>query len=480
MFSVTSRSRCCGVELGLFEHLHHDLGERLGTELAQRDVDRHREVRPAALLPGPLLLAGPAQHPLTDLFDLARGLGDGDEVRGRDLPELRVLPAQQGLRAHEMSGARVDLRLVVELELVALEGKQQVLLDPGLRRRPVAQRRRVEREGVAALALGRLHGQVGIAHQLLAGPALLGEQGDAHARGHSDLATADQVRLGDAVEHLAGGQRGVVRSTQVEQDGRQLVAAQARDHLTAAQAVGDAVADALEQPVAARVRKYVVHAGEAVQVDRQQGHALLVALGELDRAFRELVEQLAVRQAGHVVVRGQIALGGARLLQRAARGVQVLVLRLERPVLLRDQLLVAPQQHVGLDAVRDQGLGQGQGQPVADACLDALERAAGELGFAHRQDGRVRQRGTLQQRYAQVARRVRLRRQAEHDHVGLHPLCDLDGAARGRGRAALEGVLAQGTDQSGAPARVFVDEENRRHVPGRSFPAVFSDAGALE
>ena len=56
------------------------------------------------------------QHPVVDRDDEAALLGDRDELAGRDLAELGVVPADQRLGAYRPAGLlaeQLDLRLVV-------------------------------------------------------------------------------------------------------------------------------------------------------------------------------------------------------------------------------------------------------------------------------------------------------------------------------------------------------------------------------
>jgi hypothetical protein len=90
--------------------------------LTGRDVDGDLE-RLAA--PARALGAGLAQDPRPDLGDLAGALGDRDEHGRRDDAQPRVAPAQQRLDPDEHATRQRDLRLVVEVELVARQRPAQ-------------------------------------------------------------------------------------------------------------------------------------------------------------------------------------------------------------------------------------------------------------------------------------------------------------------------------------------------------------------
>src|SRR5262245_38637018 len=69
-----------------------------------------------------------AQHPRPDRDDEVRLLGDRHEPAGHHRAEPGVLPAQERLDAVDLAGAKVELRLVEQLELLPRHGAVQVLL----------------------------------------------------------------------------------------------------------------------------------------------------------------------------------------------------------------------------------------------------------------------------------------------------------------------------------------------------------------
>ncbi len=79
----------------------------------------------------------------------------------------RVLPAHQGLDAVDAPRVQVDLRLVVEAELVALQRPAQVVLEAQTLGAAQPHRALEESEPRASLSLGPVHGGIGVAQQLL-------------------------------------------------------------------------------------------------------------------------------------------------------------------------------------------------------------------------------------------------------------------------------------------------------------------------
>ena len=97
--------------------------------------------------------------------DQAVALGDRDEHRRADHAALRVVPAHQRFGAGDLAARRVDLGLVVELELVARQRQAQVAQQLDLFARVAEHARLEEREGRAAVALGVARRRVGARHR---------------------------------------------------------------------------------------------------------------------------------------------------------------------------------------------------------------------------------------------------------------------------------------------------------------------------
>ena len=139
-----------------------------------------------------------------------------------------MLPADQRLDAEQVAGAQVHDRLVVQQELRL----PHRLVELGLHLAPLARRVLHGRlvHDVAALAGGlrRVHGDVGIAHQLL--DAVLGiREGDADARRHAHVGDRLVERLLQRLDDARGDlEHRVLRGQVLEQHG-ELVAAEAGD-----------------------------------------------------------------------------------------------------------------------------------------------------------------------------------------------------------------------------------------------------------
>ena len=121
---------------------------------------------PLRLPPARHVLEHPLQHELADRHDEAGLLRHVDEALRAHVAVGRMLPAQQRFECHDLLRLDLDDRLVVHVELAALQrGAQERLDGDALLQAPVHDGAE-ELEVVAAAVLGLVHGGVGVAQQL--------------------------------------------------------------------------------------------------------------------------------------------------------------------------------------------------------------------------------------------------------------------------------------------------------------------------
>ena len=104
-----------------------------------------------------------------------------------------MVPADQGLEAADLVALEIDDRLVVELELAGRQRLAQVVLQGAPRLHLRVHLRLEEAEGAAAVALGAVERQVGVAHQLVGLVAVRRADGDADAGADHHLLAVDLV-----------------------------------------------------------------------------------------------------------------------------------------------------------------------------------------------------------------------------------------------------------------------------------------------
>ena len=134
-------------------------------ELAAGKVDGDGHRRGVERLVGPPgggLGGGLGHDPGAEGNDEAGLLRDGDELRRRDEPPLRVLEPDERLGAGHGAGGQVDQRLVVEPQAVVVEGVAEHRLRPEPVEASGAEPVLEELDPVAAVVLGPVHGDVGV------------------------------------------------------------------------------------------------------------------------------------------------------------------------------------------------------------------------------------------------------------------------------------------------------------------------------
>jgi hypothetical protein len=105
------------------------------------------------------------QHPAAYGENEATIFGDGNELGGWNQSAIRLLPADQGLDARDLTGDKIYLGLIVQQELIALDGAAQAAFKRLPLHRSEVHFRGEELEIVAAVFLGVVHGGVGILYE---------------------------------------------------------------------------------------------------------------------------------------------------------------------------------------------------------------------------------------------------------------------------------------------------------------------------
>ncbi len=270
--------------------------------------------RQPGLAPFGHLRAGLAQHPVADGDDDAGFLGHRNEIGGRQQAALRMPPAQQGLETAHFTGMGVDLRLIEQHEFVARQRAAQVGLDLhalGIGRLHAGF---PELQAAAALRLGLVHGDFGLADQAVDHVAVIRRHAGADADRDVDFVALDVHRLGQHLDDLAADVVDVAARHQGRQQHGEFVAAQARQGVAFAQALAQPRADGEQQFVADGVAERVVDDLEVIEVEAQHRQRFLGALGLRQHEAEVVAEQRAVGQAGEQVVVGLVVHGFLGLL----------------------------------------------------------------------------------------------------------------------------------------------------------------------
>ena len=247
-------------------------------------------------------------------------------------------PAYQRLDAVNEAGLGVDLRLIVQLELLERERLVQVALQlhPLLGRGIHAFR--VALNVVPAALLGAVHGGVGVGDERLRALAVGRKHGDADARGGVQV---DAVETDRELERLDGAPRDVLRVLVLRQavhDEQKLVPAEAPHRVGAARDARQAVRHFLDERIPGAVSQRVVDDLEAVEIEHGDPEAVSVLLGVGHRLRQAIVQQHAVRQAGEGVVAREVTellIGGLQSLGAGLHdALQMLDLTAQRPLVV--------------------------------------------------------------------------------------------------------------------------------------------------
>ena len=219
---------------------------------------------------------------------------------GTETP-LGVVPADEGLHRGERPIGQVHARLVVEGELGPVDRAAQVGAHLQALVGGLVHRRDEDPVLALATALGLVHREVGGA-QHVGGAAQPGP-----AVGDADAAAHPQRALGQAerpIERLQDARRDRRRLAlvHVDQEQRELVAAEAGRRVLRPDRRGQALPYLGDEQVALGMPERVVHVLEVVEVDEQDRGALRDSPAPSEGVLEAVDVQGTVRQAGQRVV----------------------------------------------------------------------------------------------------------------------------------------------------------------------------------
>ena len=217
-----------------------------------------------------------------------------------------MAPAQQRLDAGYLAGVQIDLGLVMQQQLVALQRVPEVRFHREPLDRPGPGVAGEEPEAVLAVALDQVHRRVGVRGQGLNVGAVDRIDRRANRGGNVTFVIAELDRFTERSQQVSCDTFDVLAPCDILQKEDELISAKPCDDVASAHAAPQPGADLGQQPVARVMAEGIVDDLEAVEIDEQHGQLPVLAPRQLDRKVQQLVEQLAVRQVGEAVVRGEI------------------------------------------------------------------------------------------------------------------------------------------------------------------------------
>ena len=195
--------------------------------------------------------AGLPDHPFAERDDKADLFRERNERRGRDQSVFGMIPADQRLKAADLAALQIHHRLVIQLELACGQRLAQILLHDAAGLHLLVHRGLEEAERAAAVALGAVQREIGIAQQLVRGQAVTGTDRDADAGANIGLMAVDVVGLAHPFDDLLRQRGRLVGIGDRRLHDDEFVAAGPRDGVGLAHEAAQAVRDDLQQLVAA-------------------------------------------------------------------------------------------------------------------------------------------------------------------------------------------------------------------------------------
>ena len=180
---------------------------------------------------------------------------------------LRVVPAGQRLEGDDLAGVEAHDRLVGDVDVALLHRPLELAADREAVDGAVVHRRLEHLDAALAVRLGRVHGEVGVAEQLVGRGGGPEAGGDADAGPGVHLTALDHDRLVQGVEDPLGHLDHGLRVGRVLEEHRELVTAEASRGVARAQAAAEPVGHRPQQLVAGAVAEAVVDELEVVEVD---------------------------------------------------------------------------------------------------------------------------------------------------------------------------------------------------------------------
>ena len=249
----------------------------------------------------------PRVHQPVDLLDQPAFLTDIQEGTRCEDAALFMPPPQQRLRTDPVATAQPHHRLVERLERLGVDRAAQVRFHVEDAGGFITHLFVEHHAAVAPLALGAIHRRIRIAQHVLAVLVARMPQRDAHAGGGEQFAPGHPHRRAQCSQHAPAQFLGHQRALEVLGQDRELIAAQARDHVTAAHSAHDAAAGLDQQFVADCMTDAVVDQLEAVEIKEQHREAGLMPSGCGRDGARQSLQQLrAIRQAGQAIMQGLV------------------------------------------------------------------------------------------------------------------------------------------------------------------------------
>src|SRR6185503_4296288 len=187
--------------------------------------------REPRILPRHALLTRHPQNPITKLNDQPAIFRQRNELIRIQQPETRMLPTHQRFHSYQLKSTRIDLRLIMNDKLVALERSTQIAFEHELFERASSSARSVKLIIAPALLFRPIQSGACVLQQARRVAAILRVDNNADTTVDKHFLIVEQIRL---LERFLDGTRRIrriLRARNVRQENRKLVAAEARNRV---------------------------------------------------------------------------------------------------------------------------------------------------------------------------------------------------------------------------------------------------------
>ena len=181
-------------------------------------------------------------------------------------------------------------------KFLPFQGPPQAFFDGLPLHRPDVHRRLEEFVALTAVFLGLIHGRVGVFDERLRVQSVVGKDADADAGGDVKVMVVDGVGFGHGLKHAPRRDGGVLRSFNFGKQHHEFIAALPAYGVRTAYTFHQPLGDGLQKLVPDGMAQRVVDVLEAIQVQKQDCHSLVVTGRHRDGLADPVVQQHAIGQ----------------------------------------------------------------------------------------------------------------------------------------------------------------------------------------
>jgi len=266
-------------QTGVLQSADDFVDETVTTELQAGNVHRNLNGMRCDGLPFESFGAGHLHDVSAQRNDQPALLGHRDELGGSYHAERGMGPAGQSLEAKQAMGGDIVFRLILHVNLASRNGVAQLIFQIQAFAHQRAKLRSKVHGAVFAIALGGIHGAVGLLQQVGVIGGVVGENTDADAGADGDFVVPNLKRSSQNIQQTLGNSVRVFPGADVGQNHRELVASEAGEGIRLANPGAQTGRNLNQKEIADRVTETVVDQLETIQIDVHERDQLAFASG---------------------------------------------------------------------------------------------------------------------------------------------------------------------------------------------------------